>query len=229
MTISRTSAFTMLELLMVIVIIGVLSALTVPTVTGGDMTRVKSASRALMQMSRYARTMAVLHQCTVELHIYPDGRLAVLPRKKQAANSDAGGGGEEAPSLGNEVEGDEPAMETDFAPEDLGGEMVQIEEEQEFKQIVFELECDKLLTDSEEERIRERGGEDEDDEGEYLDEAAAAWVVPFGGNGRCPPFNVKVMSADNEGEAEYDSFSLEVHVDRFGSAKVYDEKDSRRD
>jgi type II secretory pathway pseudopilin PulG len=223
----------MLELLMVIVIIGILSALTVPAVTGGDMTRVKSASRALMQMSRYARTMAILHQCTVELHIYPDGKLVTVPRNNKAPeekgeDSGAAPGGVVASPIADSQRGqggaDAPPQTN---PEDLGGAMVEIEEEKQFKRIVFELDDRNLEADSYEEQIRTR----EDDDDSESDDAVSGqpWIIPFGGNGRCPPFSVKVMSSDDEGEPERDAFSLDVRVDRFGSAKVYDEKDSHRD
>lgn len=222
---------------MVIVIIGVLSMLTIPAVTGGDMTRVKSASRALMQMSRYARTMAVLHQCTVELHIYPDGRLVTVPRTNpSAASAQEEGSLGLAASSANELEempdaaaaGDESGVSpVAVNPDELGGTMAEIEEEKEFKRIVFELESSSLPADSYEEQIKERGGDGEY-EGEESEEQAP-WIVPFGGNGRCPPFMVKVMSADDNGEPERDAFYLEVRVDRFGAAKVFDEKDSQRD
>src|SRR5512133_1227709 len=74
----RLHGFTMVELLIVIVIIGVMAAMIGPTFTAGsDIARVKTASRGVIQMSRYARIMALLHQTPVELVYTSDGALRV--------------------------------------------------------------------------------------------------------------------------------------------------------
>lgn len=62
------AAFTLLELLLVIVILGIVTAVVVPqfgaAMTGGQL---RVAARAIVQASRYARTMALLHQLETEL------------------------------------------------------------------------------------------------------------------------------------------------------------------
>ncbi len=60
--------FTILELLLVIAILGTIIAVVMPNVgVGLDSTRLATASRSLIQASKYARTMALLHQAETEL------------------------------------------------------------------------------------------------------------------------------------------------------------------
>lgn len=70
--------FTLFELLVVIVIIGVLVMMVGISFSGGtDAVRIRTATRGLMQMSKYARTMALLHQSPLDLVFTSDGTLSV--------------------------------------------------------------------------------------------------------------------------------------------------------
>ena len=81
--------FTLVELLVVLVIIGVMAAMIVPAFSSGsDAARVRTASRGVMQLSRYARTMALLHQTPVDVVFTAGGGVRV---------SDAGGGSAHRP------------------------------------------------------------------------------------------------------------------------------------
>ncbi len=74
------AAFTLLELLLVIVILGIVTAVVVPqfgaAMTGGQL---RVAARAVVQASRYARTMALLHQLETDLVLdLQQGRVRVV-------------------------------------------------------------------------------------------------------------------------------------------------------
>ncbi len=57
----RPGGFTLVELLVVMVIIGVMALVILPSFgTGSDIARIKTASRGVMQMTRYARTGSAL-------------------------------------------------------------------------------------------------------------------------------------------------------------------------
>ena len=86
-------AFTLLELVMVVAILAIVAAVVLPNVsavTGGA--RSATALRSLVQMGRYARSMALLNQTPVDLVLDLDGRhLSVEPAEKSVAAPEAGG------------------------------------------------------------------------------------------------------------------------------------------
>jgi prepilin-type N-terminal cleavage/methylation domain-containing protein len=119
---SRTDGFTLVELLLVIVILGVLTAVVVPLVAAGSSgTRLATAARATVQAARYARTMALLNQAETMLVIDAAGgviRVEAAPpggeRTAAAAAVEggvpaaapaapAGGGGQEAAAGSNRL------------------------------------------------------------------------------------------------------------------------------
>lgn len=79
------AAFTLIELLLVIAIIGVLVAVVAPQLNVGmSGARVRTGAMAYMQASRYARTMAVLYQMETELMAETGGVMRVEARPSQA-------------------------------------------------------------------------------------------------------------------------------------------------
>ena len=214
---TKTGGFTFLELLVVMVLITILSALIWPTLTGGDVARVKAASRGLMQMSRYARTMAVLHQQTMMLEIASDGKLRVVPK---------GGASPAAPEpaplegRGEERDDGDAVPEAPEAPQ--GGEMAEAETVKEYKQISFRVELDENRLQDEEE-----GGEivrtETDSEDAGAMETTKSAAIPYAGNGRCPPYYVIISPTDGKGGEFESAWRLRISVDRFGNAKILDE------
>ncbi len=69
--------FTLIEMLLVVAIIGILVTMLAPRLQMLGAPRVTAAARVLTQMTRYARTMALLHQAETVLSVSPDGLLRV--------------------------------------------------------------------------------------------------------------------------------------------------------
>ena len=219
-------AFTLIELLIIIVIIGVMVALVVPSIsTGSDYARLKAASRGVVQLSRYSKTMALLHQKPVDLVFSSDGKLSV---------KSVGGGGESLVSAASfartnlvddsslEAEDIEapPISERKKSSVSGGGssyKMADLEIEQEYEQITYRFE----------------GYADTIDDGSGLDdfsavgsfasdlgedaEEATSFRIHYKSNGTCRPFRVRVIAGGDES-----IFHL-VAVNMLGSAKVLEE------
>jgi prepilin-type N-terminal cleavage/methylation domain-containing protein len=224
----RLRGFTLVELLIVIVIIGVMAALIGPTfTTGSDIARVKTASRGVIQMSRYARTMALLHQTPVELVYTSDGTLRV----EQVA-----GGGEgivSAKAFGVTNSADlaaepaaaesEPAPAAAGAPAESGGSsyvMADLNLTTQFEGVVFLF---KGYTDSFETGRGSKVGkaravlDEPEEESEKGKEDVKAFRVRYKSNGTCRPYSVRVTPRGEEG------FAVTVVIDVLGAAKVEEE------
>ena len=79
--------FTLIELLIVLVIFGVMAALITTTISSGsEVAHVRSTARGFVQLSRYARTMAVLHQKPIAFSFTENGQLRVAPHGASTAS-----------------------------------------------------------------------------------------------------------------------------------------------
>lgn len=206
----------MLELLLVVVIIGILAAITVPTVSGTDVARVKSASRGLMQLSRYARTMAVLNQQTMLLEISSDGKVEVKPKGRSAS----GGGDGETGDGGGESFGTEESPSSGESDAPTGSEMTELETKQVYRQIAFEVELDNNQLQEDDE---ETGLIVNESDGENAMEVQKTAAVVYAGNGRCLPYRVTIAPTDGNGQVLDGSWRLILSVDRFGNARILDD------
>lgn len=221
------NGFTLVELLVVIVIIGVMSMLIAPTFgTGSDVVRVKTASRGVMQLSRYARTMAVLHQTPVELVFSSDGAVRVaqvggggkgLVSMKAFSSTNAADDAAEAEAL--EASTASPGAEMDEASGASGGGsayvMADLNIEKKYEQVrfVFEGYTDSVDTgrrvagrvvDAVSDERETAGGEDE----------VETSRVRYRSNGVCRPYRVRVEAEGNP------SCAMTVVVDLLGAAKI---------
>lgn len=216
--------FTLVELLVVLVIIGVMAAMIVPAFSSGsDAARVRTASRGVMQLSRYARTMALLHQTPVDLVFTSGGALSV------ALAGGAGGESlvsEKAFAVTNTAEAAaaKEAAETEAqtaaeaGPGSGGGAsyvMADVAVDKKYEQVAFVFEgyTDTLDSDrkAQPSRVSARDGEDESGEG------GQSVRVRYKSNGTCRPYRVRVAAVGTE------SFAMTVAVDVLGSAKVEEE------
>lgn len=75
---ARDAGFSLMEMIIVMVIIAAIAVAVVPNVASGlGGTRTQIAARGLVQMSRYARSMALANQTEVELTVSSNGILRV--------------------------------------------------------------------------------------------------------------------------------------------------------
>lgn len=222
---------------MVMVIIGVMALVILPSFgTGSDVARIKTASRGVMQMTRYARTMAVLYQTPMDLVITSSGELRVERRGGASGGAGAATEGEDAQSeawrpSAERQELDELATSTDggeAAAGEGGGSgyvMADLNASKRYEQIRFVVALDEEALESEEAELQievEADEESEDaDESNWVDsdrERPRMARIPFETNGRCLPFVVQVMAGDEDAVDR-----ITVKVDRFGVPRVVDE------
>jgi len=227
------SAFTLIELLVILAVLGVMVTIVGPMIAGGsDMARVRTASRGAMQMSRYARTMAVLHQSATVLTFSENGKLSVALE----------GGGKQSESIvsaksfavTNSVAAAEEArmaeFETTQGDTSSGGGggsyvMADVNVDKDFEQVKFVFlgytdtadagRYSHLLTPSK----NAGAADDMQDSGD--EERVPAVSVRYKSNGTVRPYKVRVM-----GEGD-DAFSLTVVVDMLGSARVEEDEERR--
>ncbi len=219
--------FTMIELLMVIVILGVMVAMIGPAFTAGsDIARVRTAARGVMQMSRYARTMALLHQTPLDLVFTSDGHLSV-------AEVGGGGGGlvsaaafgvTNASALVAAKEAGEPASVSDDAAAESGGASyvmadLAIGKQYERAAFVFDGYTDSLEEKAGGETVSEEETEDAGQEKPVV----RTFRVRYKSNGTCRPYRVKVAVASETGVD--DAQALTVTVDVLGAARIEEDEE----
>ncbi|MCL2103805.1 MAG: prepilin-type N-terminal cleavage/methylation domain-containing protein [Kiritimatiellaeota bacterium] len=221
-------AFTIIELLVILAVLGVMVAIVSPMIAGGtDVSRVRTATRGVMRMSRYARTMAVLHGSQMELVFSTNGKLCV-------EKVSGGGGGESIVSARafattNAVADAETARMAAFdaEPQDSGSgggsyTMADVNTEQTYEQVqfVFEGYTDTADAGRFSHLLSPEKTTDPLSDGTDEDEDSVRTVrVRYKSNGTCRPYKVKITT---EGD---DAFSLTVAVDMLGVAKVLEDEE----
>lgn len=229
--------FTLVELLIVIVILGVMAAMVGPTfTTGSAIARTKTASRGVIQLSRYARTMALLHQSPVELVYTSDGTLRV---EQVGSVGESLVSAKEFASTNAEDMADAPVAEEEvFVPKEKGAEqsggssyvMADLNLEKKFEGVVFLFKgYSDSMDDGRNRKVgrtakattaRPEPDEETEGTGEGEDEGEVkAFRVRYNSNGTCRPYGVRVTSGGEE------AFALTVNIDVLGSAKVEEEDD----
>ncbi len=216
--------FTLVELLLVVAIIGIMAFVVGPSVfTSSDLMRLKTSTRGVVQLSRYSKTMALLHQEPVEIVFSSDGRISV----KSAA-----GGGESLVSSGSfsrtnlvdESEAEPEEIEAPVISEEKngggsGGEgyvMADLEIEKEYEQVSFRFEgytdtIDGVAEPDESYSVSSSSDKDGDEED------VRSFTIHYNSNGTCRPHRIRIIAGEDELE-----FRI-VDVNMLGSAKVVEE------
>ena len=226
--IDRLRGFTLVELLVVIVIIGVMLTMIGPSLTAGsDVARVKTASRGVMQMSKYARTMALLRQTPLELVFTSDGRLSVSPSagggaglvsSKSFAITNAAAAAAEREAASNEVAEAAVAGGGDSGNGGSAYVMADLAIEKKYEQVTFVFEgytdsFDAGRTESDESASSAQG-----EPSDTKEEVRQTFRVHYKSNGTCRPYKLKIV-AGSEG-----AFSMTVVVDMLGAAKIEEDE-----
>ncbi|MFA7172549.1 MAG: prepilin-type N-terminal cleavage/methylation domain-containing protein [Kiritimatiellia bacterium] len=222
--ISRTkAAFTLVELLIVIVILGAMAAIVGHSLsTGSDYARLRTATRGVVQLSRYTKTMALLHQRPVDLVFSSDGKLSV----ESAAKS--GEALVSAAAFRRIAVADEAALEPEEiktpsvvdgeAPASDGGryKMADLEIERAYDNITYRFEG---YTDTMESgrsglspSLKESVVRDDSDDAEVQ-----SFRIHYKSNGTCRPHRVKVIAGGDGG-----TFNV-IEINMLGRAKVLTE------
>jgi prepilin-type N-terminal cleavage/methylation domain-containing protein len=197
---SHPRGFTLIEMLLVVAIIGILVTMLAPRMQMMGGPRVTAAARVLTQLTRYARTMALLNQVETVIRISPDGVIRV----DAAASAPAPEAAESvAPPVGELPAGTAPDSEAAAPAADAGGpasfsEAVAVERRLENVTVAFLGYTDTLS----ELRVRDAEAGASETGGE----------VHFRSNGTCRPHRYKLTDATG--------VEAVVTVDILGLARV---------
>jgi len=217
----KRQAFTLIELLIILVIIGVMAAVVVPSLsTGSDYARLRTATRGVVQLSRYAKTMALLHQRPVDLVLSSDGRLrveAVVGSGEALVSAEAFGRTNMAAEAGVEAEEIEaPPLDERAVSEGGTYEMADLEITREYEQITYRFEgyTDTIGDGS---GIASRSSLRSFGSDESGSSDVSSFRVHYKSNGTCRPHRIRVIAGGDES-----TFNI-IEVNMLGRAKVLEE------
>ena len=204
--------FTLLELLMVVVILGIVTAVFVPRIGAGLAgARLATGARTVIQAARYARTMALLHQAETELVIgLKSGIVRVEAANAPAASSPAYPAATAPLSEVWSSAGEEPGA-ADAAATAVTNRPAAAMTAQNFAdELRAEYTCEGV-------NFRFLGYDDTLDEtaSEPAGDEAPECRIRFRSNGICRPFGLRVLIDDEEW--------MELAFDMTGAGKVRDE------
>ncbi len=211
---SRRTGFTLLELLLVIVMLGIAAAVLVPQLNvGAERTRLVTAARSVVLASRYARTMALLHQAETEMVLNPTSGLVVVRARTSGYKGD----------LVHALAAEESARAEEQAFADNEDEARTDDEADDVRtNLVAEVATAHSFADEINQSFANRGisfafmgyADMVDNDGTAAAAAAdnAPIVLVFRSNGTCRPFTVRALTEDGD--------HLDVTVDVIGKAKI---------
>lgn len=221
---SYRRGFTLIELLIVLVIFGVMAALITTSVAGGsEAARVRSAARGFVQLSRYARTMAVLHQKPMQFSFTESGLLRVKPFET-ATGAESLVSAKSFASTNTLADAEAAAAAELEASESVGGvgySMADIATEQKNEQVkITFVGYEDVIDDGWHSRMRVAFATEENSVTNELEEVSSQSQVLYRSNGTCRPYRVQI-SGDGEGT---DGYTLNIIIDRLGVAKIEEDE-----
>ena len=208
--------FSLLELLLVVVILGIITAVLVPHIGAGlEGAKLATAARTTLQAARYARTMALLNQAEVVLKFDATaGKIAVAAGQAGAV----------------------PTPNTESPENNPGGTIVFYHEESEEErthaarvsaaQETAQSFADEVSADYECEGVRfvflgyDDFLEDSGIQAERREEGEP-FEIRFRSNGTCRPFKMMVIPNDNHPDDDY-SGGIQLSFDVTGAGKAVD-------
>ena len=205
------SGFTLLELLLVVVILGIITAVLVPQIGAGmSGARLATAARTALQAARYARTMALLNQAETELVFNLSGgliRIEAAARSGVQAVAVVGGTPAVSPAQDAGYEA-LPPDETDISL--TNGTAAAVTAQSFADEIQTEYHCEGI-------RFRFLGYSDAVDSLAPLadDLDMPERRIRFRSNGTCRPFRIQVVFGKDD-EVEW----MELEFDMTGAGKV---------
>jgi len=216
--------FTLIELLIVLVIFGVMAALITTTISSGsEVAHVRSTARGFVQLSRYARTMAVLHQKPMEFLFTGNGQLRVTPHGAEASRGSLVSAKAFATTntLADAEASAAAALEEAESVGGSGYSMADIATEQKYEQVKITFAgYDDVIDDGWHSRMRIALSAGDQVVTNELEEVSSQTQILYRSNGTCRPYRVQI-SGDGEG---VDVYTLNIIIDRLGVAKIEEDE-----
>ncbi len=205
-------AFTLIELLLVVAILAVVTAVIMPNVVGIGGVRARIGVQDTIQMARFAHNMAILHQVPVDLSFDSAGAIRVTPQAKTkiaplATATEISPNGGSTGEISTEAPPPAPKA-TGAGRKEAGvdvGNLDEIATTRQNEGIVFKF-IEYTDTPSTKNAITRQTGftrsETKASEGDAFEDPDAtqtegdSFTVTFRTNGSCRPFRMQVVDTD---------------------------------